>query len=87
MSADPDWDGLRKRLDVIIMLMMERGPDGANSTSGKIEKLLGFGFTASEVAQVVGKKLNYVTAVMSSGKRKGKKASKPVETVPEEQVT
>ena len=80
MSAEPDWDGLRKRLDIIIMLMMDRGPEGPSSTSGKIEKLLGFGLTASEVAQVIGKKPNYVTAVMS-GRRKAKKAAKPTESV------
>jgi len=72
MSADPDWNGMKKRLEVIIMLLLESGPNPATSTTSKIEKLLGFGLTNAEVAQIIGKKLNYVTAV-TSGKRKAQK--------------
>jgi len=68
-SDDNEW--LRKRLDTIIQLLIENGPGGASTTTSKIEKLLTMGFTQSEVAQVLGKKLNYVTAVVS-----GKKAPK-----------
>ena len=71
MASESDWNGMRKRLDVIILLLLENGPDAATSTTRKIEKLLGFGLTTSEVAQVIGKKLNYVTAV-TSGKRRSR---------------
>ncbi len=70
MPSEQDWDGIRKRLDVIILLLLENGPAPATSTTRKIEKLLEFGMTKSEVAQVIGKKLNYVTAVMSGKRRR-----------------
>jgi len=75
MSVDPDWNGVKKRLDLIIMLMMERGPDGgATSMTSKIEKLIAFGLRPVEVAQIVGKKVSYVTAVMAQ--RRPKKTTK-----------
>ena len=69
MQSELDWEGMRKRLDVIILLLLETGSNPAVSTTRKIEKLLEFGLTQPEVAQVIGKKLNYVTAVIS-GKRR-----------------
>ena len=73
MPPDPDWEGIRRRLDVIILLLLENGQNAATSTTKKIEKLLDLGLTTSEVAQVIGKKLNYVTAV-TSGKRRAQAA-------------
>jgi len=72
MPAEPDWIGMKKRLEVIIMLLLEGGANPATSTTSKIERLLEFGLTNSEVAEIIGKKLNYVTAVVS-GKRKAQK--------------
>jgi hypothetical protein len=74
-----EW--LRKRLDMIIQLLLEQSPDGAASTTRKIERLLSLGFSQPEVAQVVGKKLNYITAVVAGKKKaasavKGKKTPK-----------
>jgi hypothetical protein len=63
---DKDW--LRKRLDTIIQLLIENGPGSASTTTSKIEKLLTMGFTQAEVAQVLGKKVNYVTAVVAGKK-------------------
>ena len=73
MAGDLDWDGLRKRLDVMIVLLLEMTPEGADSTTRKIERLLDFGLTQSEVAAIIGKKLNYVTAVTSGKKRSAAK--------------
>jgi hypothetical protein len=69
MSAELDSTEITRRMDVMIMLLLENGPDGAVSTTRKIEKLMSFGLTASEVARIIGKKPNYVTAVIS-GKKK-----------------
>ncbi len=69
MATEPDWDGIRRRLDIMIMLLLENGADAATSTTRKIEKLLSFGLTTSEVARIIGKKPNYVTAVIA-GKKK-----------------
>jgi hypothetical protein len=69
-----EW--LRKRLDMIIQLLLEQSPDGAASTTRKIERLLALGFSQTEVAQVVGKKLNYVTAVVAQKKSSSATANK-----------
>ena len=69
MSGELDEAGLRKRLDAIILLLLESSPGGADSTKRKVERLLELGFTKPQVAQVIGKKLNYVTAVTSQQKR------------------
>lgn len=71
MLTEPDWNGIKRRLDMIVLLLLESGPSGATSTTQKIEKLLEFGLTMPEVAQIIGKKTNYVSAVASS-KRKVK---------------
>ena len=73
MAGDLDWDGLRKRLDVMILLLLEMAPGGADSITRKIERLLDFGLTKSEVAEIIGKKVNYVTAVTSGKKRRASK--------------
>ena len=72
MRTEPDWDGITRRLDIMIMLLMENGADGATSTTHKINKLLDLGLSQPEVARVIGKKLNYVTAVISGKKRSTK---------------
>jgi hypothetical protein len=89
MANTDDTDWLRRRLDMIIQLLMETAPGGAKTTSSKIERLLGLGFSQAEAAQVVGKKVNYVTAVVamkkkSEGRRQKKKAKGEAQTVPTE---
>lgn len=69
MENNTELDALRKRMDVMILLLLEMTPDGAESMTRKVERLLDFGFTQSEVAQIIGKKLNYVTAIVSAGKK------------------
>lgn len=66
-------DSVVKRLDVIILLLLESAPGGAETITRKIERLLEFGFSKPEVASIIGKPLNYVTAVTSSKKRKRSK--------------
>lgn len=73
MSNEFDNEALRKRLDTIILLLMEISAGGTESTTRKIERLLDLGLSSTEVAQVIGKKLNYVTAVVSGKKRTAKK--------------
>jgi len=68
-GSENEW--LRKRLDAVILLLLEASPSGAASTTRKIERLLGLGFSQPEVAQVLGKKLNYITAVTSMKKKSG----------------
>jgi hypothetical protein len=70
MDSIKELDWLRKRLDAIVLLLLEAAPGGADSsTTRKIERLLSLGFSQSEVAQVLGKKPNYVTAVIATKKK------------------
>ena len=69
MATETELVELRRRLDAIILLLLESSPGGADSTTRKIERLLELGFSKPEVAQMIGKKLNYVTAVTSGKKR------------------
>ena len=64
---------LMTRLDVIINLLLESAPDAAATTTKKIERLLAFGLSSPEVAQVIGKPLNYVTAVTAMKKKRATK--------------
>lgn len=75
MTNDFDGDALRKRLDTIILLLLEISSGGSESTSRRIERLLGLGLSSTDVAQVIGKKLNYVTAVVAGKKRRKKGSS------------
>ncbi len=76
MNVVTDAEGIRRRLEIIILLLLESGPDAARTTSAKIQRLLGFGLTQSEVAEIVGKPLNYVTAVTSMKKKARRKKEK-----------
>jgi hypothetical protein len=78
MATDDSPEWLRKRLDAIILLLLENSSGAPDSTSAKIERLIALGFSQPEVAQVVGKKLNYVTAVLA-GKRKAANSARATE--------
>jgi hypothetical protein len=76
MDKGLEHDWLRKRFDAVILLLLESSPNGAGSTSRKIERLLELGFSQPDVAQILGKKLNYVTAVTSTKKKSKHSADK-----------
>lgn len=76
MANDFDSDALRKRLDAIILLLLESSAGGADSTSAKIDRLLDMGLSSSDVAQIVGKTRNYVTTVAARKAKANKKGSK-----------
>lgn len=69
MTDEHEQAVIVRRMDVVIMLLLECGPEGPVSMTSKIQKLLGFGLSTAEVAEIVRKKANYVTAVISSKKR------------------
>jgi hypothetical protein len=73
MSAELDTNILEKRLNVVILLLLEMTPGGADTTTRKIERLLGYGLSQTEVAAIIGKKLNYVGAVVSGKKKSASK--------------
>ncbi len=67
-TTDDDRTALHQRLDVIIQLLLEMSPEPAKTTTDKILRLQGFGLRDSEVAAIIGKKVNYVTAVNAQKK-------------------
>lgn len=61
---------LIKRLDLIICLLLEQTGDGSEaSMTDKIAKLTELGVTATQVAQILHKPVNYVTAAMAMRKK------------------
>lgn len=65
--ADKDINKqILKRLDVLVMLTLDN-PETL-PMSQKILRLLSLGITQSEVASIVGKKLKYVTSIVSQDK-------------------
>jgi len=68
---------LLRRLDLIIRLQLDRGTSEAvQSTTSIVHRLLDFGLSSSEIASIVGKPINYVTALSSAKRAKGKKSGK-----------
>jgi len=66
---------LLKRLDLIIRLLLDRGSSEAPpSITSIVHRLLDLGFSSAEIASIMGKPLNYVTALSSAKKAKAKKA-------------
>jgi hypothetical protein len=70
MDSDILLKQVIRRLDVLVALQVEA--IGEHGTAAKINKLSELGLTASEVASIVAKPPNYVTATLST-KRKQKK--------------
>jgi hypothetical protein len=62
-----------KRLDILILLNLEKTNDlSPTSMADKISKLSNYGISAAEIANIIGKQTNYVTATLSQKKVKGK---------------
>jgi len=71
MTADEKFqDSILRRLDILIALQLDNVPANGAATSGKIERLLSAGASAAEAAKIVGKPINYVTAVVATSKRR-----------------
>ena len=68
-SDNQGFADLGRRIDVLIFLALDQR---LPSMTDKIEKLADVGLGSGEIARIVGKPSNYVTAVLSKGKnRKG----------------
>jgi hypothetical protein len=73
-SANTD-QSVVKRLNVMIALMLDQmKEDQGTSMAAKIVKLAALGLAPSNIAEIVGKPLNYVTATLAqrSITKKGK---------------
>lgn len=62
-----------KRLDILILLNLEKTNSiSPTSMVDKISRLSNYGMSAAEIAKIIGKQTNYVTAILSQKKLKGK---------------
>ena len=63
-----------KRLDVLVALFLEQSSVKSTlSMTDKIGKLADFGVAPADIARILGKPLNYVTALLSQRKSRKKK--------------
>ncbi|MGA2173334.1 MAG: hypothetical protein ABSG82_10060 [Sedimentisphaerales bacterium] len=64
-----------KRFNAIISLLLDLVGNTENiSTTAKVQKLIDIGLTPAEVANILGKPINYITAILNqTNKRKGGK--------------
>ena len=74
MSENEIGQDILQRLDIIISLLLEAPvTDNATSIASKVHKLSGLGLTSSEIAKILGKPINYVTAIKATKRaREGK---------------
>lgn len=62
-----------KRLNILISLILEQpNAESVTSMTKKINRLVALGVSPSDVAKILNKQLNYVTAVLSQRKPKKK---------------
>lgn len=63
-----------KRLNVLIAILLEQSPaESTLSMTNKIGKLVEVGVSPADIAKILGKPLNYITAVLSQRKSRKKK--------------
>lgn len=74
MSKENFENEIVKRLNIVIHLLLEQRANSDESTTSKIERLLKLGLSKAEVAAIIGKPINYVTAVTSTKKKRHSKA-------------
>jgi len=76
MNNEKIFNQIIRRLDIIISLQLEASLETeAVPISSKIKKLSELGISASDIASIVNKPLNYITATLSQ-KRKNKRTKR-----------
>ena len=74
MSADELDLEIIRRLDIIIALLLEAtGGDDTGTIKGKVMKLHGLGLATAEISSIVGKESKYVSALISTDKKRRRK--------------
>ena len=67
-------EAIIKRLNVLIAILLEQSPtESSRSMTDKIVKLAEVGVPQADIGKILGKPLNYVTAVLSQRKSRKKK--------------
>lgn len=74
MTDEQYKKGVWRRLDVLISLQLDAVPaESKVSVASKVERLSSMGLVPSEVASIIGKRTNYVTAVLAMKKKASRK--------------
>jgi len=74
MATNEFENKLIKRFNTLISLMLDiASKENSAPIASKIVRLLNLGLSPAEIGEVLGKPTNYVTAVMSTKKKKTKK--------------
>ncbi len=68
-----DGIALQRRLDAIVVLLMETGTAPSRTATQKVRRLLDLGFSVSEIAAMLGKKSNYVAAIRAQAAGAGRR--------------
>ena len=77
MQNEESLGQIIRRLDVLILLQLENSSGGETATlAGKIRRLTELGLNAPEIASIIDKPLNYVTATISQQKKAARKRGK-----------
>jgi hypothetical protein len=69
-------EALLRRFDILIALQLDAHSAAATAKSTKIDRLLTAGATPTEAARIIGKPVNYVTAVMAMRNKRAESARK-----------
>lgn len=75
MKEDQFQKEILRRLDVLISLQLDGpAPESPPSIASKVRRLTDLGLAPAEVASIIRKPVNYVTAILSTDKSRSKKA-------------
>jgi hypothetical protein len=67
MTENEIGSDILQRLDIIICLLLDASAiDSTTSVASKVHKLSSLGLSPSEIARILGKPLNYVTAIKAT---------------------
>lgn len=69
-------DAILRRFDILIALQLDNSSTESTATSSKIDRLLTAGATPAETAKIIGKPVNYVTAVMAMKNKRSESTRK-----------
>ncbi len=76
MEKEQGAEEIIKRLNILIALNLDRGKENGLSMAGKIAKLNDLGVSTADIARILGKPTNYITAHLSQRKKRGKEKTK-----------
>ena len=72
-ESSENIQSIDRKLSIVISLLLKiASNDGESTLKEQIKELYSFGLNSSEIADILGKKVGYVSKELSSIKREGK---------------